>query len=754
MSDEDLDEDDDSNSQDEETPTSGGPRSGHRKQLSPREGHLAKLMAETGMGAVEAARIALGWRCEPNSKEHKKARNLAETPRVKTEIERIKNRRVAEEKAKIDLKQEFGDLHKGRLRDYAFKILEKMRDSEHTKAANRFNALKIMKKLHDPGKDINLIWLWINLAWRYQTAHCPSCHQSFPLAAIPNKALDTWRKRNNATPVELALPDRFSRQMELIKVMNKGMLPHPDQVVILTAPERHIVGLGGARAGKSYLLAIYAVLGFLIPGVEVWILGETYDRTSKEVFYLKRFLESLFYPHFHKMITISHDKKSGEMIMQSKWGSELRVKSAKSKGSITGHALEFALCAEPGWLPADIYEELRARMSERLGRIIALGTPKGIGGFVGRLTNMSGRDPVTNKIVRWRPEDRLIRNGAAWNISMLVYNMKPESNPSYVKSELKAARMELTDDEYASEFEGLGVSAEGAKFSLVKQIHLTKMEREFFARASYVMGIDQGPHNFGGCLIAYDGDKIVPCWEFYNGDVKVTMKKNLIKLYSRVPHWIEYLGGSQDNWKLTIVDKDPPLAQLFDEMEEEGMMWPTDITLRHQNMTAMNENWRRENAEYINNAARMNKLLFHLDGYVSHDDDESPGAYALHDQVMQAIDVPDDKDRESGPTRGKGWQVSDPFRGDHVLDAWYLAMWTIFSQQLVVVPGTAISADPSDPWASQKAAFARAIKADEDRELNPFKHHTREPQSDLEAFKNMVRPRARGWMGGHYPDES
>jgi hypothetical protein len=168
----------------------------------------------------------------------------------------------------------------------------------------------------------------------------------------------------------------------------------------------------------------------------------------------------------------------------------------------------------------------------------------------------------------------------------------------------------------------------------------------------------------------------------------------------------------------------------------------------------MNENWRRENAEYINNAARMGKLLFHLDDYETHDDDESPGAYALHDQVMQTIDVPENKDKESGAGRDKGWQVSDPFRGDHVLDAWYLAMWTIFSQQMVVVPGTAISADPSDPWASQKAALARAMKADEERELNPFKNRTREPMTDVEAFKKMIQPRARGWIGGHYDDES
>jgi len=754
MSDEETNETSESSSLDVGTPTKPGPRTGKRKLLAPREGHMAKLMAENGMGAIEAARIALGWKCEPNSKEYKKARNLAESPRMKEEIARIKARKTAEAQMRLDLKQEIGEIHKGSLRDVAFKMLEKMRDSEHIKSQAKFNAIRIMKKLHDPGKDINLIWLWVDLAWRYQTAHCPCCHQSYPLAAIKNPKLDKWRERNGRDESNTMLPDKFSRQMELIKRMDKGNTPHPDQVTILSAPERHVVGLGGARAGKSYLLAIYATLGLLLPGVEVWILGETYDRSSKEVFYLKRFLETLFYPYAAKLINVQHDKKTGELIMTTKWGSELRVKSAKSKGSITGHALELALCAEPGWLPADIYEELRARMSERLGRIIALGTPKGIGGFVGRLTNMSGRDPTTGKIVRWRPEDRLIKNGADWNISMLIHNMKPENNPSYVKSELAAARMELTDEEYASEFEGLGVSAEGAKFPNVKQSHLMQVDKAFFSRASYVMGIDQGPHNFGGTLIAYDGDQVVPCWEFYNGDKQVTMKKNLIKLRTRIPRWIEYLGGDPDNWKLTIVDQDPPLEQFFSELEDEGMPWPTDITQRHRNLRALNENWRRENQEFVNNLARRGKLTFHLEDYQTHDDDESPGAEILHDQVMQTIDVPDNPERDSKATNIKGWQVSDPFRGDHVLDAWYLAMWTIFSQQLIVVPGASMANDSSDPWAAHKEQFKKMLKDREDEELRPVRGDPEyQPKNAVDAFNHLLRPRSGGWGALNYEDE-
>jgi hypothetical protein len=231
------------------------------------------------------------------------------------------------------------------------------------------------------------------------------------------------------------------------------------------------------------------------------------------------------------------------------------------------------------------------------------------------------------------------------------------------------------------------------------------------------------------------------------------MKRNLLKLYARVPRWIEHLGGHPDNWRLTIVDEQPPLQQLFGEMEEEGMPWPTEIVFRHRNSAKLSENWRRENQEFVNNMARADKLMFHLDEYSSGNDDESPGAYALHDQVMQTIDVPDDYLRETAAGNTKGWQISDPFRGDHVVDAWYLAMWSILSQQLVVSALVA-AVDSSDPWASQKAQFAKSLKDDEDRELRPFKRQEKEPTSGLDAFQKLIQPHARGWGAGNYEDES
>lgn len=1094
------------------------------KPLSPREHHFVKLMADNGMGSIEAARIAFGWRCEPESAESMKARDLARSRRVKAELDRLEGLKIRHEKAKIEIKLEVGEINRENLRSVAFKMLEKMRDGSN-KAQTRVNAIKMLKKLHDPAKDINLVWRWIDVAWRYQTAHCPCCHKDFPLSNLENPGLSAWRERNDVVLPSKVLPDRFSRRMELIKKADRRRKPHKSQIQLLAADERHLVGLGAARSGKlthpdtpiltskgwkkykdldysdvlfdengqptritgfsqewtekdgdwyelefdsgekitahenhewithqynyraaiqrrkeeykknrrkrrgtvrdnwdrsnrrqlastvvetkeivrtlfarggshvnhaipvtrplqmveqnlpidpyalgawlgdgfslsgeigidrddkevvdnipydikrqwvvtknrnkpflitrfcefnarlkscdliqnkhipsmyflgsieqrlalvqglmdtdgtidkkgacnfdnmnkalvdglaelliglsvkvyrrtrrskyrgkdygtcyrlnftttlpvfrlkrkldrlpkkvkqtqryhyiinarkvfsqrgrcievdspshlylvgkslipthnSYLLALFAALGIMLPGVECWLLGETFERTSKEVEYLERFLQAILYPHYKKLINKTHDRKTGEAVFRTRWGSEVRVKSAKAKGSITGHALEMALCAEPGWIPPDVYEELRARLSERLGRIIALGTPKGIGGFVGRLTHMTGRDPKTGKVIRWKPEDRLLSKGAPWGVSMLVLNIDPKDNPEYVQSELESARMELSDAEYASEFEGLGIAAEGAKFAGVRSTHCKTVPEEYFRDAYYVLGIDQGAKNFGACLVAYDGKTVVPCWEYMNSDESTSMQSNLYKLRQQTPTWIEYLGGDPENWKLTITDMDPPLIQIFTEMEEANQPWCTDIVMRHKNINRLTDNWRRELQEYVNNLARKDELIFHLfdrDMY-SIDPDSTSGAEILHGQVMTCVDVPDNPERESGNLqRHKGWQVSDPFRADHVLDAWYFAMWTIYTNQLVVTfKGTSFENKDKDPWADQKAAFNYALERNEREELRGFRPLAKdEKPGDMWTRYFGGRLGRGGILGsGHYGNES
>lgn len=659
-----------------------------KKTISPNEKEFARLMVDVGLGYVHAARKAFGWKCEPKGQEVNKARDLAHTPRLLEYMEQLKKQIVVETTVE-NIITESGKIEWDKLRAFAYERLREIRNNNRLNAQVRYNAVEALEKLEDPNKDINLIWKWVDLVSRGMLAHCPCCHETFPLWKVDNPALSKYRKKEKVEEVKETY-DVLERRMEIISRMDRRKQPHAGQIQALAAPERHVAGLGPARAGKSLVLAWFAATAFLIPGVEIWILARVYDDARSEVDYIKGFLNTLFFPNTRHLFSERFDSKTGELTIISRWGSELKIRSAKAKGSITGRELEFAGVAEPGWVPEDLYEEIRARMSSRLGRIVVFGTPKGFGGFLGRMINMTGRDPKTGKVIRKTPAERLISAGCPWNTSMLTYTLSPVDNPEYVKSELDAARQELTDVEYESEFEGRMTSQEGQKFGHIRLEHCKNIDRNIIADCNFILGVDQGERNFGAVVAGWDGEKVYVIREYFeNGDN--TIRTNMKELMQQTPIWIKQAGGQPDEWKLTIFDRDPPIWNIIGELEQEGTPWPTDWVMRHKNKKVLGDNWRKETTEFINEMARAGRLIF-----------EREHCDLLHDQLMRAIDKPmnDERDRESDSN--KGWIINDPWRGDHVCDAFMVMMWTIFSNMVVKV-------DPPnkvmDPYAEAKAGF-------------------------------------------------
>jgi hypothetical protein len=472
----------------------------------------------------------------------------------------------------------------------------------------------------------------------------------------------------------------------------------------------------------------------LIPGVEIWILSRTYDQSRSEVDFLLGFLHTAFRPYGKHMFREVHDTKTGELIIETKWGSELRVASAKAKGTITGRELELALVAEPGWVPEDILNHLRARMSSRLGRIILLGTPQGYGGLLGRMINLVGRDPKTDKVIRITPEKRTLASGCPWNISMLVYNLDPTHNPEYVKSELKAARMELLDSEYASEFEGLMSSSEGSKFPHIKPQHCKPIERMDYQDMAFVVGIDQGPRNFAWVLIATDGSKHIVADEKFDNDDR-TMKVKLADARLEIRESIRRIGGNPDEWKLTIMDTDPPLLNELNEFEKEGRPWPTEVTWKHRNARfagEVSENWRKEVYEYINDCSYRGTLLF-----------DSERCYLLHDQLMRAQSKPmaSDIDSSGESARSKGWIISDPLRKDHPADAFVFAVWTLFNN--LVKPSDS-PGKIGNCWEEAQAGFRYDFAVRERRELTGYGGSRREyREEDRKIFEEFFGRKKR-----------
>jgi len=662
-------------------------------------------MIEHGLGSIEAARKAFGWKCEPGSKEARKAVTLKNSRRVKEYMDQQQEKVVRETEAhKLFL--DLDELEWDRIRKFAFERLEFIRDDETLKSQVRFNAIQALEKLTDPASDTGLISLWLDVLWKGANAHCPCCHKTFPLAEVKSNGMNQWWEEQGED-APLPIEENLERRMRIISRSDPRKTPHAGQILALSAGERHIAGKGAARAGKSVLLAWMALLFFLIPGVEIWVLARIYDDARSEVEYLKRFLSTLFYPYYRKLIHENFDSKTGELILTAKWGSELRIRSAKAKGSITGRELEAAFVAEPGWVPEDLYEELRARMSSRLGRIIMFGTPKGFGGILGRMLSLTYKDKETNRIVRVGPDQRTLEAGCDWGVSLLSYNLSPKDNPEYVQSELSSARMELLEHEYASEFEGSMDSREGAKFPQVKDRHLQHIDTAKMVNCNFVLAIDQGPKNFAGTLIGYNGSKAFVINEYFENDAR-TMKYHMDVLRQLVPVWIKRVGGLDNSWKLTIFDADPPLMNELNEFELEGRPWPTTVTFRPKNLGgAFNmQNWRSETYEFVNQLAAPAdaRLIFNINE-----------CELLHEQVKKVQNAPESSDRDQNAATRKGWKINDPWRGDHVLDALMLGIWTILSQQLYVSEDH--DAQPEDPWQEARAAAEYQRRVEETRQL-------------------------------------
>lgn len=712
-----------------------------RKHITTKEKLFADYIVDHGLGSIEAARKAFGWRCEPGSAESRKAVSLKRSPRIKQYIEKKQEVLVREAEAS-EIVKNVDSLEWDQIRKFAFERLQFIRDDETIKSQVRFNAIQALEKLADPSSDMSLIYSWLDLLWRGSNAHCPSCHKSFPLAEIKNSNLNEWlHQHGDAPPVPVY--DLYDRRMQIIGRTDRGKAPHNGQVRALAAKERHVVITAAARSGKSLLLAWMATLYFLIPGVEIWVLARIYEDARSEVTYLKRFLSTLFYPFSNKLIKETFDSKTGELTLTSRWGSEVKVKSAKAKGSITGRELEAALVAEPGWVPDDVFEELRARMSSRLGRIFMMGTPKGFGGILGRMLNITYRDPKTGKMRKMGPEERTLSAGSPWGTSLLYYKMHPSDNPEYVKSELESAKVELLEHEYASEFEGEISTQVGAKFPNIKDHHLQTLDPNKMLNCQFVLGVDQGPKNFAAVLIGYDGTKVYVINEYFEMDSR-TMKFHMNVLRQLVPTWIAKVGGADNAWKLTIFDADPPVLNEISEFELEGKKWPTDVTFRPkgQGIGNHNRNWRSETYEFVNALSSLDdaNLIFNI-----------RTCELLHDQMKRIQSVPEVSDRDNVQASRKFWLIRDPWRGDHCADALVFALWTIISHQLVVEINH--NKAPGDPWDEAKAAQEYAFRVNEQKDLTGNKFVNRD-----QVFENVFG-RNRGSLRqvlpkgvGHYDD--
>ena len=175
--------------------TPGTPKKATRRKkvINAKEKKFAELMVYENMGCIEAARRTFGWACEPKSKEAATAQNLSQAQRI-IKYKFNLAQKLDQEVTAQQVLSNTADIEYDTLRAFIYRRLESIRDDPDAPGSSRFKAISALEKMVDPSADVNLILMWVDLMWPSSQAHCPCCHETFPMKEIENQKLNQFRE--------------------------------------------------------------------------------------------------------------------------------------------------------------------------------------------------------------------------------------------------------------------------------------------------------------------------------------------------------------------------------------------------------------------------------------------------------------------------------------------------------------------------------------------------------------------------------
>ena len=162
----------------------------------------------------------------------------------------------------------------------------------------------------------------------------------------------------------------------------------PAQQKIANDPHRFRVVIAGRRFGKTHLAIRELAYHSRLPGKEVWYVAPTYKMAKNIVWRkLKNRLEDLRWVKKHN---------ETELSLYLKNGSTISLKGADNYDSLRGVGLDFIVLDEFADIdPEAWFETLRPTLSDKQGKALMIGTPKGIGNWSYEMFQNNLEDPDT-----------------------------------------------------------------------------------------------------------------------------------------------------------------------------------------------------------------------------------------------------------------------------------------------------------------------------------------------------------------------
>lgn len=156
--------------------------------------------------------------------------------------------------------------------------------------------------------------------------------------------------------------------------------PHPKQLEFHMSEARFKVAVCGRRFGKSRMAAAEALIAFMEPNNRGWIVGPQYSVGENEFKYVWDDLIKMRL--IDKMKKKAYNVRTGEMYVESPWGSRIDVMSADKPDSLVGKGLHWIIVSEAAKQNPIVWDKyLRPALADHKGWAIFPSTPEGFNWF-------------------------------------------------------------------------------------------------------------------------------------------------------------------------------------------------------------------------------------------------------------------------------------------------------------------------------------------------------------------------------------
>lgn len=354
-------------------------------------------------------------------------------------------------------------------------------------------------------------------------------------------------------------PDDDGDDVEKNRYMIRSLWrPHDGQRAIMNCEVRFRIVACGRRWGKSEMCAHLALERALEESnSSVWWVAPTYNQSNEYGF-------SKIKPLLSPDVLADEPKRTKPREISLINDSTISFRSAEREDSLRGGGVDFLVIDEAGSVPDRAWtDELRPTLSDTLGEMIAIGTPKGRGWFY-----------------RW-----FQRGQSADHPDVASWQAPTAQNPHVPDSEIEAAKEGMPDRVFKQEYRAEFVDDTGSVFGDIREHNVEDYRIPVSVDESsspYRIGVDFARFDDYTVAITLDGDDRVVAFERIQQttwDRILTIIKRLADRYTpnivaldatrdnKVVEDIEHEGYQVDPVRFTSQQKRTLIENLITELE-------------------------------------------------------------------------------------------------------------------------------------------------------------------------------------------